>query len=470
MANTLKEINHMTNSIVGAAAARPSFSPPMKTPWAVLLTKWGDDNSEPKPQSFFDNLFTATGRGTFNMVDHFWTMSHATVDLNDSTVFGWSDLGRPKADYVGNVLDEKVPKGKFNRGGLVDLAIAAANANLAPRGVDLSKFWGVVVVMNTASPAEDPLFGYQGERKACCSSGSAQPSLLGQEMGHGYGLFHSRKDGSDIDYQDPWDTMSTARAYEAANTAYTAIGPGLNAANMRDMAWLDEKRVWKPSTPGAFEEQIELRPLHRLDLEGLNAAELPGTRGGFLVEFRVSEQWDAGIPASAVFVHRLQDNHSYLMLGISGRSDLRAGDIFRAGSVLPERGATTVRVDEINEDGRYAKITVGYQPPTSVLHTGLAGGLLELVGQVSDGVAVDGGGVVIIGGQPIHVPPRSELSRVMQQIGAYKTADIIADPLARIAAKKSALSVIAKQAQSMLAELTETETPPVRPAGKGKKG
>jgi len=453
----------MTGSIVGAIAPGPSFPPPLNTPWAVLLTKWSDDSSEPNPQSFFDNLFTSAGRNTFNMIDYFWTMSHATVDLSGSIVFGWFDLGRPKADYVGNVLDENVPVGKFNRGGLLDNAIAAANAKLAPEGIDLTKFWGVVVVMNTKAPAEDPLFGAVG--KVCCSSVSAQPSLLGQEMGHGYGLHHSRKDGSDVDYQDPWDTMSTASPYEAANIAYTAIGPGLNAANMRSVGWLDEKRVWKPSTSGAFETQIELRPLHRLDLDGLNAAELPGTQGGFLVEFRIKEQWDAGIPASAVLVHRLRDSISYLMAGTSGRSDLRVGDSFRAGSVLPERGGTTVRVDEINEEGRYAKITIAYQPPTSVSHTGLAG-LQELVGQVFGGVAADGGGIIIVGGQPVPVPPRSELLRVMQQLVAYQAADIIADPLVRLDAKKSALSTIVELARSMLAELfTETETPPARPVG-----
>src|SRR5207245_10596279 len=92
--------------------------------------------------------------------------------------------------------------------------------------------------------------------------GAVQPARVGQEMGHGYGLVHSRVDGSTADYQDPWDTMSTWNScYSAVDPNYGLIGPGLNAANMRNMGWLDESRVWKPSS-AAFAEQIELRPLH----------------------------------------------------------------------------------------------------------------------------------------------------------------------------------------------------------------
>ncbi len=33
-------------------------------------------------------------------------------------------------------------------------------------------------------------------------------AVLGEEMGHVYGLMHSRVDGSEADYLDPWDGMS----------------------------------------------------------------------------------------------------------------------------------------------------------------------------------------------------------------------------------------------------------------------
>ena len=203
------------------------------TPWAILLTKWNDKSAEPKSKGFYQNLFTTAGTGTYNMTDYFDTMSHGSIDLSGSEVFGWFTLDQPQSVY-GVSLD---------RNGL----LAAAKAKASSSGVDLSKFSGVVVVMNTPTD----LCGWIGGWAALCDPNSLQPTVLGQEMGHGYGLLHSRVDGSTADYQDPWDTMSTwDSCYYAANPDYTLIGPGLCAANMRYMGWLDESRVWRATAPG----------------------------------------------------------------------------------------------------------------------------------------------------------------------------------------------------------------------------
>jgi hypothetical protein len=120
----------------------------------------------------------------------------------------------------------------------------------------------------------------------------------GQEMGHAYGLNHSRHDGSTEDYQDPWDVMSTFNAYSAADINYEWRGPGLNACNMRAVGWLDKTRVWRGPPTSRYDEEIQLRPLHRYDLPGFLAAEIPpygGATGGYLVEFRARDRWDQGI-------------------------------------------------------------------------------------------------------------------------------------------------------------------------------
>ncbi len=162
------------------------------------------------------------------------------------------------------------------------------------------------MVVSVAGSAD--LFGILNGMAMVCDSTNLQPSLLGQEMGHGYGLDHARKDGSEDDYQDQWDVMSTSNAYEAPNSDFTQVGPGLNAWNMRSRGWLIESLVWRNSS-STFNEVITLRPLHRLDLSGLLGAELRE----FLVEFRTKEGWDAAIPRSCILVHRFANNHSYLM-------------------------------------------------------------------------------------------------------------------------------------------------------------
>jgi len=159
------------------------------------------------------------------------------------------------------------------------------------------------------------------------------PRLLGHEMGHVYGLMHSRIDGSEADYQDPWDIMSAANDFSATDPEFTLIGPGLNAWNMRSRSWLDETRVWQ-APDGGFDQTVTLRPLVRHDLPGYLAAEIPG---GYLVEFRVRDGWDGAIPRAAVLVHRFDSGHSYLMPGNKGSSDLIAGDSFGSRGLLRDR-------------------------------------------------------------------------------------------------------------------------------------
>lgn len=111
--------------------------------------------------------------------------------------------------------------------------------------------------------------------------------------------------------------------YNTSDSEFTAIGPGLNAWNMRSLHWLDESRVWKPSG-NACDETVTLRPHVRRDLPGYLAADLQD----FLIEFRVKKGWDAGIPRPAILVHRYDGVRSYLMRDNAGSLDLIAGDSF----------------------------------------------------------------------------------------------------------------------------------------------
>jgi hypothetical protein len=319
----------------------PTKVAPHKTPWAVLLCRFNDSNAEPIPRQYYERLFTTAGAGTLNMVEFFSHMSHCNLDLSGSQVFGWLTLDKKFSDYKGS--------GKNVRGrrDLVEWAKQAARR----AGIKVDDYFGVVVVLNVVTD----LFG--GKRFAVCDPQSSHPSSLGQEMAHGYGADHSRRDGSIEEYEDQWDTMSTLHnTYSAPHADYQLVGPGLNAWNMRGRGWLDESRVWKRNAT-RLDETIQLRPLHHRQLPWWLAAELPGN---FLVEFRAKEDWDAAIPRPAVLIHYFVDNHSYLVQSSSGNSDFVAGDSFTAS--WRDQLLLKLEVIGIDNANRVATVRVRYRP------------------------------------------------------------------------------------------------------------
>ena len=304
------------------------------TPWAILLCKFNDDASEPNTRQFYERLFTQAGNGALNMVDFFSDASHGQIDLNASQVFGWLTLDKAKSDYTGSGAN---PAG---RTALIDWARAAA----ARANIDLSPFFGVVVYMNVGTD----LFGVLGG-KAMVGDLNSVPSVIAQEMGHGYGLDHSRKQGSEDDYQDPWDVMSTMSAFQASHPEWEFVGPGLNAANMASRGWLDETRTW---FGGGI---VNLRPLHRRDLQGVLAVQA----GDLYVEYRTQERWDAAIPDPVVLVHRFADNHSYVLPGTNGAFGLLQGGHAEYGDLSLINGPwTSVDVLSIDDANKTAQVQV----------------------------------------------------------------------------------------------------------------
>lgn len=319
------------------------YVPSVASPWLIVVVRFQDDDRTtflPSDDQLAQHrrLFTAAGTGSLNLVDYFRDMSHGKIDLSGSQVVGPYTVPYRRADYVGNLTP--VPAGKVDRGGILAAGRAAAAKN------DINAFAGVVVCGLHALD----LCGWVGGMAALCDSGSLMPSLLGQELGHGYGLDHSRVDGSVEDYRDKWDTMSTANAWSAQHPEYTWVGPGLNAWNMRMRGWLNEDRVVSIPQGVTTSREVVLKPLH--DHTGEAAA---AEAGGYLVEFRSKDRWDAGIPRSCILVHRAAQNRSYLVPSSSGSEDLGVGDVMDSG---PTINGARVRVEVlgIDESTRTAKI------------------------------------------------------------------------------------------------------------------
>lgn len=376
------------------------------SPWAVLLCKFRDDDTEPYDRQRYRDLFTRDGLGKSGMVDYFDAISHGQLDIGGSEVFGWFTIDKNRAEYLG--LE--------SRGDILGWARQAA----ASAGVDLSPFFSIVVVMNVPTD----LFG--GPDGVCCDDGrlpdngmsGLSPSFLGQEMLHGYNLDHARTNGSEEDYTDRYDIMSTAAADMAPHPIFVErdmrgnpvflMGPGLNAASMDALGWLDRGRVWA-SGARRLTAEIRLRPLHRRDLPGYLAARI----GDVYLEYREPRVWDGGLSEAVVLAHRFQDGHSYLAQGRSGGVALRAGDAY--GDAPPAvnhvQFASLERVEilTVDSEGQFADIRVirepGFAEPTI--------GVEVTFGGISRG----GEGIVVLpGGGVRKVPPHSPWAAILTHV------------------------------------------------------
>ena len=404
-----------------------------QTPMAFLLVKFQGNKDEPMTKADAEQMFTTVGSGTMNVIDWFHDNTHGHIDMSGNAVFGWLQLTETVDGYT-----TKRTNGTYGRTKIIDLGRAAA----AAAGIDLSRFTAVVVVTNV----EVDLFG--GSGIVCCTAATAgkqfwerqtAPSVLCQEMIHGLGVYtHARRHGSNADYSDPYDVMSMFNAWPGHHPidATIPVGPGLNAAFMKRCGWLDTTRA-------APIGQVTLRPLHRRDLTGA----LFSMVGEYYVEYRPSRRWDTGF-SSVVLVHYIADDTSYLVAELGNGSDFSWGN-----PLWPFESHGSIKVDAIDDGAETATITTSYSPARRIPLDGPAW-------SVFGGEFADAGGLVILGGRIIRIPPRSPELRLVEAAAALASiSDVQLTPTLKTAARADIYAKVAVDIDEAHEHITGVSSP-----------
>ncbi len=324
----------------------------VKTPWAILFCRFQDATRTHLPIKAFHDLFTISGRGRQNIVDYFHDNSHGHLDLDNNTLFGWIDLPMRSVDYTGSGA---------NFQGRVDFVSRVRQAARAA-GVPLQDYYNVYI---STDPAVDT-YGLTTGVVMTLRGSDTSPTIIAHEMGHGFGLAHSRAEGVAGDYADQHDIMSawsgplgpvhTFRhpSIQPAGPGQSVAGPALSAANMLAKGWFDLPRLLEIEDCG-FRDRIVLRPHLRTDLPGWLAVRIARR---YIIEFRVDEGWDAGIPQACVRVLTIEGGASRVASPAPGSYTLLAGAAF-----APDRTSTyphliRVAVASIDAAAREARIDV----------------------------------------------------------------------------------------------------------------
>ena len=199
-------------------------------------------------------MFTSTGKGTMNMVDWWHDVSFGRLSIEGTVVAagpsadakGWYTLPITKAQYDA-----------LGRQGEVLIC-----ANQASPDYNLGSFYGVLTIFPTSDsgaqpggdadgygPISETFAGINGKGGGTYTlslvnlPSDANETFLGHEMGHGFGLHHSRLfSTSTLGYGDNFDIMSAMGVYsltppasDSKNVAYggsnllsvaAAMGPG----------------------------------------------------------------------------------------------------------------------------------------------------------------------------------------------------------------------------------------------------
>jgi len=271
-------------------------------PWVSVLCRFADTpNVTPEEPAWFRTQLSNSYPG----MDHFWReVSYSQINLAGSEVAGWLNLPHARDHYV-----EQLPTGELR----ADLAALAADCFAAGDPVvDYSRFRGVNLMFNAA--LDNAAWGgtaylsHDGVNANIPTTwmppwGYRNHDVLGQEMGHGFGLKHS-SGAYETPYDSEWDVMSRGGRCSGTDPEYGCVGVHTIAFHKDELGWIPGTR--KQTVSGLGSTTATLTRLAMPTADGLLLAKIPlsldGTRF-YTVEARAGVGYDVQIPSDGVVIH-----------------------------------------------------------------------------------------------------------------------------------------------------------------------
>lgn len=269
--------------------------------WVTILCRFGDSTGvTPEPVTFFEDLMT--------FMDNYWKeLSYDNINLSGSQVVGWFNLPQSRAAYLDDPTTHFAGH-TLNFGKIAEDCTAAADA-----AVNFPDFDGINLMFN--------------QDLDCCSWGGSltltrdgvtetyhmtwmatwgwgNQGVLGQEMGHGFGLPHSSGPYA-ATYDSNWDVMSNAfGTCSLPGPDFGCVGVHTIGLHKDALGWIpDARRYVATSDPNQL---IFIERLAQPGASEFLVAKIPiggSTTNFYTVESRKFVGFDNQVPGEAIVIH-----------------------------------------------------------------------------------------------------------------------------------------------------------------------
>jgi hypothetical protein len=402
---------------------------------AILLCKFKNNDTEPFPASFFQDIFITRGNQSLN--DYYINASYGAVNFDNSTVFDWKSTSMDRDAFVA-----RMPTSRADR----------INVAIETHGIKREDYWRVIAIYND-NPADEgsqPDLGVLGWTTAI----DTNATFLAHELGHCFGPNDSFDESDRLWigevtpglYWDEYDIMSARHVHAFDHPRWGRTGPLMCAANQDYIGWLPADRVWSP-IPGSNQvETVDIVALgHNADVKGPVCVKIDN----WYIEFRTRDGFDAGLPRPCVLIHTINSTanallHNFSHTGDDWDNEWQPGRTFTTTdpALLPVFGGTSVEVISFNLETHTARLQIRHRTARPPL------GRFQGPGRVFGGVDVDGGGwIVLPGGHIVPILPRSPVMDLVGRVAIAAQVELMLTGSAREAVARPMYTDIQRLAE-----------------------
>ncbi len=322
--------------------------------WVTILARFADIPYTPAPPTFFNDLLYSNLTSSLNS---YWKeTSYGNISIVGNT-YGWYNLTNPKSYYSIEGSCGEEPR--------FDLLLHDM-AYLADPDVNFNDYMGINLVYNDLIGSciwgGSAQLTIDGETRIYSVTWLAPPALMNSyfahEMGHGFGLHHS-SGPYDTPYDSDWDIMSNTSNCRNYDPTFGCIAVNTISYHKAKLGWIPQSRIYIANNSTVT---IDLYPLHSMTEDGYMMVKIPlGVDSFYTIEYRRQLSYDAGIPGSAVIIHKvdesLPDRQAQVVDPDNNHDPNDSASMWHVGEVFIDE-INNIKISIIEDLGTHYKVNI----------------------------------------------------------------------------------------------------------------